>query len=122
MRRKVAPLLVISGSGLDKRWQTARRLCRNGAPGFRVLCFDPNPYSTRGEAEEIARLARSHHWRRVDVVTSDYHVFRARLIIRRCYHGGLALIGTDYEWQTAGLAWFSEWGKLLYQLTIQRSC
>lgn len=122
MRRRVAPLLVISGSGLDRKWQKARRLCRDGTRDFRVLCFDPKPYSTRGESEEIARLARSRHWRQVDVVTSDYHVFRARLIIGRCYHGGLAVIGTDYGWRTAALAWFSEWGKLLYQLTIQRSC
>jgi uncharacterized SAM-binding protein YcdF (DUF218 family) len=122
MRRNVAPVLVISGAGLDARWKKARRLCREGATGFRVLCFDPNPYSTRGEAQEIARLARSHGWTKVDVVTSHYHVFRARLVIRRCYKGGLAMIGTGYPWQTAVLAWFSEWGKLAYQLTAQRSC
>ena len=122
MERRVAPLLVISGSGYDLHWTKARRLCANGARGFRVLCFDPKPYSTRGEAEEIARLARRRGWRRVDVVTSRYHVVRARMILRRCYRGGLAMIGTHYKWTEAPLDYLSEWGKLLYQLTVQRSC
>jgi uncharacterized SAM-binding protein YcdF (DUF218 family) len=122
MRRKIAPVLVISGAGLDEGWRKARALCAHGADGFRVLCFDPNPYSTRGEARELARLARRYGWRQVDVVTSRYHVFRARMILRRCYHEGLAVIGAGYPWHNAPSSWSSEWGKLLYQLTIQRSC
>src|SRR5437660_2891202 len=62
MRQQVAPLLVISGAGFDLKWVKARRLCAHGAKGFRVLCFDPHPYSTRGEARTIARLAHEHHW------------------------------------------------------------
>jgi uncharacterized SAM-binding protein YcdF (DUF218 family) len=122
MSRHVAPVLVISGSGLDPKWKSARRLCANGARGFRVLCFDPNPYSTRGEARAIARLAASHGWTRVDVVTSRYHIFRARIVIGRCYHGGLRMIGANSPWTSAPLAWISEWGKLLVQLTVERSC
>src|SRR5438132_5812469 len=75
MRQRVAPVLVISGAGYDEKWKKARGLCAHGAQGFRVLCFDPTPYSTRGEARGIARLAREHGWRKVDVVTSRYHVF-----------------------------------------------
>jgi uncharacterized SAM-binding protein YcdF (DUF218 family) len=122
MHRKIAPILVISGAGIDEGWRKARALCAHGANGFRVLCFDPKPYSTRGEARELARLARRHGWHEVDVVTSRYHVFRARMILRRCYHGGLAMIGADSPWYNAPASWSSEWGKLLYQLTIQRSC
>jgi uncharacterized SAM-binding protein YcdF (DUF218 family) len=122
MREGVAPVLVISGSGLDPDWTEARRLCAKGASGFRVLCFDPSPYSTRGEAEELTRLAQQHGWRKVDVVTSRYHVFRARMVIERCYRRRLAMIGTSATpWDTF-VSWFSEWGKLLYQLTAQRSC
>jgi uncharacterized SAM-binding protein YcdF (DUF218 family) len=122
MQRKVAPLLVISGAGLDPKWKKARRLCADGARGFRVLCFDPRPYSTRGEAEEVGRLARRRGWNRIDVVTSTYHVTRARMIFRRCYHKGLAVIGTSYPVTYTPAAIVSEWGKLLYQLTFQRSC
>jgi uncharacterized SAM-binding protein YcdF (DUF218 family) len=122
MRRHVAPLLVISGAGLDPRYKKARALCAHGARGFRIFCFDPKPYSTRGEAEEIARLAKARGWKQVDVVTSRYHVFRARMIIRRCYHGGLAMIGAHYKLTHLLPEVLTEWGKLLYQLTVQRSC
>ena len=88
---------------------TARRLCAHGAGGYRVLCFDPHPYSTHGEAEAIARLARAHGWTRIDVVTSRYHVFRAGLLVRRCYHGHVAMIGTSSSILTTLSAVFTEW-------------
>ena len=122
MREHVAPVLVISGAGFDPKWKKARALCAHGAKGFRVLCFDPKPYSTRGEARGIARLAQHHGWRTVDVVTSRYHVFRARMIIERCYHRRLRMIGTSYPWGDAPISWLSEWGKLAVQLTVERSC
>jgi uncharacterized SAM-binding protein YcdF (DUF218 family) len=122
MQRDVAPVLVISGAAFDTRWKKARNLCAHGARGFRVLCFNPNPYSTRGEARQIARLAEQHGWQRIDVVTSRYHIFRARLVIERCYHRRLAMIGTDYPLRTAVTSWLSEWGKLAVQLTAERSC
>lgn len=122
MRRGVAPVLVISGAGLDEDWLKAHRLCADGAPGFRVVCFDPKPYSTRGEARAITRLARARGWRTIDVVTSRYHVFRARMVIERCYRGPLAMIGTSTGAWATFVSWFSEWSKLLYQVTIQRSC
>ena len=122
MRQHVAPLLVISGTGFDPKWKKARALCAHGSQGFRVVCFDPQPYSTRGEARGIARLARQHGWRTVDVVTSRYHVFRAAMLIERCYHGRLRMIGASYPWSDVPIAWLSEWGKLLVQVTAERSC
>jgi uncharacterized SAM-binding protein YcdF (DUF218 family) len=122
MRQHVAPVLVISGAGYDLQWKKARALCAGEPAPFRVLCFDPKPYSTRGEARSLARLAARHSWRTIDVVTSSYHVFRARMIIERCYHRRLRMIGASYPWTSAPVAWVSEWGKLLVQLTVQRSC
>lgn len=121
-REHVAPVLVVSGVGYDAKWRQGRALCRHGAHGFRVLCVDPHPYSTRGEARMIARLARQRGWRKVDVVTSRYHVFRARILIERCYHGRLAMIGTHYPLLTAPLDYLSEWAKLTVQETVERGC
>jgi uncharacterized SAM-binding protein YcdF (DUF218 family) len=78
-----------------------------------VLCFAPAPSTTRGEAEELARLAASKGWRRVIIVAPTYHVTRARMIIRRCYRGQLVIVATPtqtpwwlwvymYGYQTAG--------------------
>ena len=122
MRRRVAPLLVISGWS-DPRYHRAARYCRRPrAWPFRVSCFMPEPYSTRGEAEEIARRARAGGWREVVVVTSTYHVTRARMLFQRCTRTRIEVVGA----RPSLLHWvegvFQEWGKLAYQLTAERAC
>jgi uncharacterized SAM-binding protein YcdF (DUF218 family) len=119
----VAPVLVVSGASLDPRWHKARRLCAAGRVGrARVECFTPVPYSTRGEARAIARLAKAHGWDSVVVVTSTFHVRRARMLIGRCYHGGLSVVGVRSPWWRLPEEWATETGKLAVQLTAQRSC
>jgi uncharacterized SAM-binding protein YcdF (DUF218 family) len=117
-----APVLVISG-GWDRKWRQARALCdRRVRVAYRVVCFTPSPNSTRGEAEEVARLARKHRWSNVAVVTSTYHVFRARLLFRRCYSGRLAVVGVRPGLWRSIQGTAGEWAKLVYQVTAERSC
>lgn len=91
----------------------AAHTCRNPPAGVHVLCFNPDPPTTRGEARELGRLAARYGWTRVAVVTSKYHVSRSRLIIGRCYTGGLLMVPStesvslkewafQYLYQTAG--------------------
>jgi uncharacterized SAM-binding protein YcdF (DUF218 family) len=124
MRRGVAPVLVISSPAQDRKWRTAQRICKAPphAYRFRVLCFEAAPYSTRGEARAIGRLAREHGWKQVTVVTSTYHVTRARMLVRRCYSGGLSMVGARSTWWKLPEEWASETGKLIVQLTAQRTC
>lgn len=124
MRTGIAPVLAISGAFHHGRWKKAQRLCRGGLgpTRYRVLCFEPHPYSTRGEARAIARLARVHRWSRVVIVTSTYHVTRARMLVRRCYRGDLWVVGTSSTWWRLPEDWASETGKLLVQLTFERGC
>ncbi|MEM7274964.1 MAG: YdcF family protein, partial [Actinomycetota bacterium] len=49
-----------------------------------VICFEPVPDSTKGEAIAIGRLAEERGWRRIALVTSDYHLHRAMLRVERC--------------------------------------
>ncbi|MEO9240377.1 MAG: YdcF family protein, partial [Jatrophihabitantaceae bacterium] len=44
--------------------------CRNDNPQYQVICFQPHPATTQGEAREIGQLAREHHWKSIIVVTS----------------------------------------------------
>ena len=120
MRRGVAPVLVIS-DGAVPGWAVANRLCRGGAK-FRVVCFHPNPYSTRGEARFVAALMKRRGWKRVVVVTSRYHVLRARMDFRRCVDGDVKGVGvtTSLGRWIAGAV--QEWPKLGYALTLGRSC
>ena len=116
----VAPTLVIS-DGRAQGYPQANVLCRGGQ-SFRVVCFRPDPYSTRGEAEGVARLARKHHWRSLIVVTSRYHVFRSRMLFKRCFKGSLAVVGSEPSLKNLLNGAIQEWPKLIYEETLVRSC
>ncbi len=108
VERGVAPVLVIS-DGLHPRSPRANRLCRERA---RVLCPTPDPYSTRGEARLVARLARERGWDSIVVVSSRFHLFRAHLLFERCYDGRLAFVGAPSPWWRRPVSIASEWLKL----------
>ncbi|MHB8468474.1 MAG: YdcF family protein [Gaiellaceae bacterium] len=123
IRRGVAPVLALSSVSHEQKWAYVHELCRSGRyAGARVLCFEAKPYSTRGEAETVARIAAARGWTSIVVVTSTFHVSRARLLFRRCYHGALALRGAPTRWYELPLDWVSETAKLAVQLTVERSC
>jgi uncharacterized SAM-binding protein YcdF (DUF218 family) len=115
--RGVAPTLVIS-DGRAAGWAEANRLCKDA----HVLCFRPDPYSTRGEAEWTGREAARRGWRSVVVVTSTYHVRRSRVIFDRCLEGRLAVVAARPPLGNfaLGVAW--EWPKSAYYSTIGRGC
>ena len=120
MTRRTAPTLVIS-DGLARGWRQANRLCRGGAR-FRVVCFRPSPYSTRGEARAVARMAAARGWRSVLVVTSTYHVTRARLLFERCVGAQVFVTGSTYRRSLVPLEVFLEPAKLVYALAFARGC
>ena len=72
--------------------QQVKGACRNQNPGYQVICFRPDPGTTQGEAREIGRLAREHHWTSVIVITSTYHISRARMIVERCMPGTVLMV------------------------------
>jgi uncharacterized SAM-binding protein YcdF (DUF218 family) len=121
MGRRVAPTLVIS-DGLDPDWPKANRLCRRGAQRFRVVCFRPDPYNTRGEARAIDRMARRRGWRTVAVVTSTFHITRARMIFKRCLEARVEFVGADYPLVRLPQYVAAEWVKLAYAETLKRGC
>jgi uncharacterized SAM-binding protein YcdF (DUF218 family) len=119
MRRGFAPILVVSRSQRPSALEAST--CRD-RHRYRVICFNAQPYSTHGEAAEIGRLARTHHWTRLNVVTSNFHVFRARILVQRCYHGALRMIGAPQSTKHLPIDVVKESAKLAYQETVQRAC
>ena len=89
---------------------------------FRVICFHARPYSTRGEAETVARIAAARHWRSLVVVTSTYHVRRAKMLFERCFRGRVQAVGAHYGLSELPALLPSEWAKLVYALTVARDC
>lgn len=90
MEQDLAPTLVLSNGDLSALARE-RGLCTRPQP-FDVICFRPSRQSTAGEARTIAGLAADRGWQTVTVVTSTYHVTRARQYIRQCYDGELAVV------------------------------
>jgi uncharacterized SAM-binding protein YcdF (DUF218 family) len=91
---KAGQLVVSTPS--DGSSTRSKQFCAQPHP-YPVLCFDPSPSTTRGEAEEIRRLASTRHWRTVIVVTSLFHVSRARMTIQRCFKGKLLMVAPRRE-------------------------
>lgn len=116
-RRGVAPQLLISR---DPRDLPRARLCR--LPPTGVTCFRPHPSSTQGEARTATRIARRHGWRSLAIVSSRFHLFRARLIFRRCTEARLELVPAPVTWWKWPEAIASEWTKLAVALTTRRRC
>jgi uncharacterized SAM-binding protein YcdF (DUF218 family) len=120
VRAGVAPTLVIS-DGRARGWSDGNRLCE-GDVRFEVVCFRPRPYSTHGEANDVARLARTQRWRTLVVVTSRYHVTRSRLLFARCTDADISAVAAETAPLATAMNLPFEWGKLLYQLTVERDC
>jgi hypothetical protein len=120
VRDGYAPLLVVSRSPSNVT-RLEREACRHRL-GLRVLCVSAHPYSTVGEAETLARLAAAHDWRRLDVVTSQYHVVRARILIRRCYRGALRVVGAPDQPWLLPIDVALESVKLVYHELVHRGC
>lgn len=115
VREGVAPHLVLSRDFDD---EFPRALCGRAS----VTCFQADPYSTTGEAAVFGELARRRGWRRVVLVTSDYHLTRARMLFRRCVDGEVRGVAGEeaFEAWLHGTAW--EWPKLVHALTVKRGC
>lgn len=93
MRRGGAATLLISVSPRDVQTRSVAP-CDEPRP-YEVICFVPDPMTTRGEGAHLARLARERGWRSAQVITYPPHVERARLLIGRCYDGQLTFPGID---------------------------
>lgn len=85
------------------------------------LYFRPDPYNTRGEARVTARLAREHGWRSIVLVTSSYHLPRARMIFRRAFDGEIVAAGAPPTLWRLPYDLASEIAKTVFALTLRRS-
>jgi hypothetical protein len=116
-RQHRAPFLVVSlgtpDSGPD---------CPQPVSRVTLICFNPVPPTTEGEAEFVGRLARKYHWDSIVVVTITPQDSRARLRIERCFAGRVYVATapitlTSWPYQIA-----YQWAALIKAWVVQRSC
>lgn len=118
----LADTLVVSMGRGGQRADTDA-VCAGEPTGFEVVCFTAVPFSTRGEARMVAQLAAARGWSSLLVVTSDYHVRRARRQFSRCYDGGLVVVGAPTGYGPAVvLTDAHEAAGLLYSTIVARGC
>jgi uncharacterized SAM-binding protein YcdF (DUF218 family) len=94
-REGLAPLVVASGVRLRPYAGVAELmehdLFERGVPKDKILRYPHDAENTREEAEVLAKLAVQKNWKRVIVVTSNYHTRRTRYIFRRVFPGKIAV-------------------------------
>jgi uncharacterized SAM-binding protein YcdF (DUF218 family) len=95
VRSGVAPVLVLSNPYKPDEALPVHQACAPPArlaASYRVICFAPDPATTRGEAREIQALAEANGWTRIAVVAPIFHVSRARVLVRRCFPGTVLML------------------------------
>jgi uncharacterized SAM-binding protein YcdF (DUF218 family) len=114
-----APVVVISRG--STYWGHGS-VCAPQIPRVKVICFRPDPATTRGEAEFAGRLAQRYHWHSIALVTTTPQDTRARLRVERCFPGSIYVVTAPfpaYEWPYE-IAY--EWGATVKALVLQRGC
>lgn len=116
-----APVLVISRG--SRYWGHGSG-CAPKMPGVTVICFDPNPATTQGEAQFIGRLARQHRWKTVALVTITPQLTPGRIWLGRCLPAGTRVYSVAAPLRA--LAWppmvLYEWGSIINAELFHRSC
>ncbi len=143
MPARVSAIVMMNGTGdrldtaLDLAWQhrapfvvIARgsayfghgSVCAPRIPDVQVICFDPSPATTRGEAEFAGRLARRYHWQSVVLVTTTPQDSRARLRMERCFTGPVYVMTASLPLPSWPYELAYEWGATVKALIVGRGC
>lgn len=96
--------------------------CPSAIAGVTIICFDPDPSNTRGEAEFVSRLARERGWRSLALVTTPEQDTRARLLMHRCYAGSVYVVTASHAWYVWPYRIAYGWGALVKALVVKSSC
>ena len=96
--------------------------CPSAVPGVKLICFEPDPGDTRGEAEFVGKLAQRYHWRSVVLATAREQDTRARLMMERCFGGSIYVIAGSLPLGSWPHQIAYEWGALFKALVLYRSC
>jgi DUF218 domain len=98
------------------------RLCGTRVGTTEVICFDPNPDTTQGEAESVGRLAKRYGWDSIVLVTTPDQTWRAELRFGRCYYGKVYAVTAPlplFRWPFM-IAY--QWAATIKAEVVNRSC
>jgi uncharacterized SAM-binding protein YcdF (DUF218 family) len=114
-----APYLLVSeGLWID----FPPSLCEARHNGFTVICWNPVPGTTQGEAEYVGQIARQQGWHSVVLVTTPDQVWRAQLRVNRCYQGQAYAMTVPLPWYQWPYQVVYQWGAAVRAELFQRAC
>jgi hypothetical protein len=116
-REHRAPVLVVS-----RGWMGYGGPCPPSTPGVRTICFDPNPGTTKGEAEYVGRLAVRLGWHSLIVVATRPQAVRAQLLMGRCFGGTTYVVTAPLPLSNWPYQIAYGWGALLKAAFRSTSC
>jgi hypothetical protein len=112
-----APVLVVS-----QGWMGYGGPCPTPTPRVKTICFDPNPGTTRGEAEYVGKLAARYGWHSLIVVATSPQAVRARLMIGRCFTGTTYMVTAPLAVSSLPYQIVYGWGALFKAMFVATSC
>ncbi len=116
-RQHRAPVLVVS-----QGYGGYAGPCPPKSSDATVICFSPDPATTRGEAEFVGRLAARYHWRSLILVAIRAQASRARLLAGRCFPGRVYVATAAVSLWSWPYQIAYAWGSMAKALTLYRSC
>lgn len=143
MPPQVDAIVMLNGSGnrldtaLALAWHHRARfiVISRGSPGYAhggncappipdetIICFDPSPSTTKGEAEYAGRLAVEYGWHSVALVTSTPQDTRARVRFGRCFHGTVYVVTASIPLSSWPYQIAYEWAATIKAVAFQRQC
>jgi uncharacterized SAM-binding protein YcdF (DUF218 family) len=95
IRQGVAPIVIASG----RRLRPSAGICElmehdlieRGVPKDKIVLFPHDAASTAEEAVAVTRFAAQHGWKKVIIVTSNFHTRRARYIFQKVAPPGMEI-------------------------------
>jgi uncharacterized SAM-binding protein YcdF (DUF218 family) len=98
------------------------QLCGSHVGSEAVLCFQPVPDTTQGEAEATAGLAHKYGWHSIAILTTPDQTWRAEMRFRRCYSGSIYGVTTSLPLHRWPFMIAYQWAATAKAELINRSC
>lgn len=76
---------------LDRLGRFDSDIC-DAPASYRIICFYPEPFTTQGEARALRQLSQENEWHSANVLTTQFHLSRARYIVEQCFGPNLRMV------------------------------
>ena len=115
----LAPVLFVASGGSQTELEAS--ICEGTGFEFETVCRLSRPLNTFGNAVVTAEVSRERAWDSLILVTSDDHIARSHMLLRRCFDG---TIQTAVSVKTEGRERFRrtvyEWVAMIKALFVDR--